>query len=135
MHIVAAGGNAIGGTKPGDGNTIVFNGGSGVAVVYTGTFGAGSRVRRNGIGGNGRLGIDLGNDSVTPNDAGDGDTGANDLQNFPVLTGAVSTGSTTGIAGTLDSRPNITYTVELFSGATCDASGYGEELRISAPAP
>jgi hypothetical protein len=44
----------------------------------------------------------------------DPDTGANNLQNFPVITSAVSKGTTT-IAGTLNSKPRKTFTIQLFS--------------------
>ncbi|MCK7519839.1 MAG: hypothetical protein MZV64_19965 [Ignavibacteriales bacterium] len=51
--------------------------------------GARQRPRRSSataIYSNTLLGINLGTAGVTANDAGDGDTGANNLQNFPVLT-------------------------------------------------
>ena len=64
-------------------------------------------------------------------DVGDGDTGSNNVQNFPVLARASSNGNTT-VVGTLDSAPG-TYTVELFSNAACDTSNHGEgETFLSA---
>src|SRR5205807_519329 len=76
--------NRIG--APGAGaNTISFNANAGVGMVFAAT---GNAVRGTSIDRNGGLGIDLGDDGVTPNDAGDGDTGPNNLQNFPVLTSA-----------------------------------------------
>ncbi|WP_445171592.1 hypothetical protein [Microcoleus sp.] len=59
------------------------------------TGGKGLAILGNSIFSNNGLGIDLDNDAdpsttdgVTPNDLGDGDTGGNGLQNFPVLTSA-----------------------------------------------
>ena len=45
----------------------------------------GVAVQDNAIVGNALLGIDLNGDGVTPNDAGDGDSGPNGLQNFPEI--------------------------------------------------
>jgi len=62
------------------------------------------------------LGIDL---SLSTGSVGceqdfkDPDTGDNNLQNFPVITSAVSKGTTT-IAGTLNSKPRKTFTIRLF---------------------
>ena len=75
---------------------------------------------------NGGLGIDLGGNGVTANDAGDVDSGANDLLNFPVLTSAVGGTASTAVAGTLNSIPGATFTIQFFSSASCDASGHGE---------
>ena len=47
--------------------------------------GAGNTIRGNSIHDNVGLGIDLAQSARTPNDEGDGDAGANALQNFPVL--------------------------------------------------
>jgi hypothetical protein len=64
---------------------------------------------------------------VTPNDAGDGDDGANGLQNFPVVqTAAVTTGSYTTVSGTLNSLPNAKFTLEFFASPQCDPSVFGE---------
>ena len=49
---------------------------------------------------------------VTANDAGDGDSGANNLQNFPVLTSANSNTAGTTIVGSLNSNANTTYRIE-----------------------
>ena len=72
------------------------------------------------------LGIDLEQDGVTPNDPGDTDTGANNRQNFPLLTSAIVGSATTTIAGTLNSTPSKTFTIQFFSNPACDSSGNGE---------
>lgn len=104
-------------------NRIVGNGGAGVFILSTAS---GVSTSENGISGNSGLGIDLDPNDVTANDPGDADTGANDLQNFPVLTGATSIGSTTTIDGTLLTEANATYRIEFFASPSCDPSGSGE---------
>jgi CSLREA domain-containing protein len=103
-------------------NTIAFSGGNGVEV--TGSSATGNDMIGNSIHSNTGLGIDLEGDGVTANDAGDADNGANSLQNYPVLTLAVS-GSLT-VEGSLSSAPNSTFHVELFVSPSCDPSGQGE---------
>src|SRR5262249_35220591 len=80
----------------------------------------------NSIFANRGLGIDLGDDGVTPNDPVDADTGPNGLQNYPVLNSPLSNAKRTTVNGTLNSAPNTTYRVEFFSNAACDSSGFGE---------
>jgi hypothetical protein len=113
--------NAIGGSANGAANTIAFNGGVGVLVL-----GTTSPVSSNAVFANAGLGIDLDGDGVTPNDPCDGDAGANNRQNTPVITSATSAGGTTTIEGMLNSTPNITFTIEFFSNGACDPSGFGE---------
>jgi WD40-like Beta Propeller Repeat len=118
-------GNTIGGTTPGSGNLIAYNQSAGILA----TAGTGNRILGNAIYSNAGLGIDLGNNGVTPNDPGDPDLGPNSLQNFPVLTDASSSGGSSAVSGTLNSNPSpsgITYRVELYSSAACDPSGNGE---------
>jgi len=64
------------------GNCIKNNGDMGVGLSGDGTQ---NRISRNQTANNGALGIDLGFDNVTSNDNGDIDSGANNLQNFPVF--------------------------------------------------
>jgi uncharacterized repeat protein (TIGR01451 family) len=107
----------IGGAAADQANSISENGRNGVVVIT----GVGNRILAGSIFNNTGLGIDLGNDGVTPNDAGDADTGPNNLQNFPVLSA-----TTQGVQGTLNSRPNLVYVVQFFANQACDASGNGE---------
>ena len=126
--------NTIGGSNAGARNVISGNGDAGIAIiVFTGSVNR-NLVSGNSISSNARLGIDLGGaggsnpsgDGVTPNDAGDGDTGANHLQNFPVLTSAVTGGNSIMIGGDLNSTAATEFRLELFANAACDPSGNGE---------
>jgi hypothetical protein len=121
---IFANNNTLGGINRGMGNTIAFNG-NGVWVHSWGGFDTGNAILSNSIYSNSGLGIDLNVDGVTPNDAGDGDTGPNNLQNFPVLTSAIG-GSKIKIQGTLNSAPNTSFRLEFFSNPDCDPSAHGE---------
>ena len=114
---------AIGGSASGAANVIAFNGLHGVLLEDL----AGDRnpIQRNSIHSNGGLGIDLGDDGITPNDLQDNDDGPNRLQNFPRLSAAASDGLNTTIVGSLHSEPNATYVLEFFSGPNADPGGYG----------
>ena len=116
-------------------NTIAFNGGDGFHSepdYRSGNYQTGNKLTQNSIFENGGLGINLlpppfGTvDGVTPNDTGDGDTGANNLQNFPVITSSKITGTTKTIKGTLNSIASSSFTVEFFANGSCDGSGNGE---------
>jgi hypothetical protein len=123
---------SIGGftNPPGDVNAMhprnVIAGNLSVGVRIFGLSTMNNSVLSNSIHDNGGLGIDLGDDSVSPNDPGDMDDGPNLLQNFPVLSSAVSTGGTTTISGTLNSLPQTAFRIEFFSNEACDPSGFGE---------
>jgi hypothetical protein len=107
------------------GNLIAFNTQDGIAVNFFVT-GTNNPFRANSIFSNGNEGIDLGNNGLTANDAGDADTGANNLQNFPVLTSVTANGGTTAVLGSLNSTPNTAFEVEFYANQTCDSSGHGE---------
>lgn len=105
------------------------------------SFSNGNAFFSNLIFSNGGLGIDLSasfdgtkGDGVTPNDEGDVDgvledgglTGANFLQNFPVLTSAISGGGVTIVEGSLNSAAAVTFRLEFFANETADPTGLGE---------
>ena len=126
-------GNVIGGTEAGAGNVIAFNYCGGVVVTGVQAGANGNAVLSNSVfnnpalkGGTHGLGIDLGFDGVTSNDAGDSDAGLNNLQNYPVLTSAVTDSGGTVIQGTLDAAPDTEFRLEFFSNAACDDAGNGE---------
>jgi uncharacterized repeat protein (TIGR01451 family) len=114
--------NVVGGAAAGAGNIIAFNGDTGIGVL----LGTGNGFLANSIFSNASLGINLNDDGVTPNDPGDADTGANNLQNFPVLTSARQTQGGTRVDGTLPGMPLTQYRIEFFANVNCDASGNGE---------
>jgi hypothetical protein len=120
----AASNNAIGSTATGAGNTITFSGGDGIRL--TADAGTGNAILSNSIDANTGLGIDLGGNGVTVNDLLDRDTGANQLQNTPILTGAGSDGTSITIKGKLDSLPRTVYGIQVFRTPACDPSRSGE---------
>jgi CSLREA domain-containing protein len=112
--------NTIGGTGLGEANVIAFNDGDGVFVEDVGVDNNGNRISANAIFANGGLGIDLrgGTETgagATANDTKDPDTGANDLQNKPVLTAATNSGGKTTISGKLNSTASDPFVIELYS--------------------
>ncbi|HEY7332456.1 MAG TPA: PxKF domain-containing protein [Candidatus Limnocylindria bacterium] len=108
-----------------DCNRLTGNGGDGIAVI--GSV-AGNTLDTNSTANNGGLGIDLGDDGVTPNDAGDADGGPNGLQNAPVIVRAVPPppSADAGFVGRLNSTPSTQFTISFFANTACDPSGFGE---------
>jgi uncharacterized repeat protein (TIGR01451 family) len=132
--------NTIGGTGAGAGNVIAFNGTSisnSAGIFLNSNSNAANPTTNNAILGNSifsnlGLGIDIcgtlgpcaNPDGVTANDVGDGDTGTNDKQNFPILTSATTLAAgTVNIQGSLNSTANTTLRIEFFSNPSCDAAG------------
>jgi hypothetical protein len=127
VEISGADDNVVGGTVPGASNSIAGNGGGfsgGNGVTVGGAGSTGNRILRNSITDNGDLRIDLGSaefgDGVTTNDPKDPDTGANTLQNFPVLTSAAHSRGQTTIKGKLNSKPDKSFTIQFFSNPAED---------------
>ena len=116
-------GDTIGGATARVGNIIAFNGGSGVGVVDD-AIGVG--ILSNSIFGNTGLGIDLGDDGVTPNTPGGPHGGPNHLQNFPVLLTAITYDGRTYVKGTFNGAPDEAFTLQFFANAEADPSGYGQ---------
>src|SRR5204862_2838718 len=106
----------------GQSNFIAFNGGAGVAVAD----GSSNTIRTNHLYDNAGLGIDLGPVGVTPNDEGDGDGGANDLQNTPVLRQPTAFAGFTTLLGTLNTTPRTTVIIDFYASTLPDPSGFGE---------
>ncbi len=115
--------NLIGGTGVGAGNVIAFSGGYGVVVYDPDTIN--NSIRGNSIFSNAYLGIDLIGDGVTPNHTGFL-AGPNDLQNFPVITNAFGSGTSTIVLGNLNSLPGGNFLIDVYRSNTADESGYGE---------
>ncbi|MBV9497599.1 MAG: IPTL-CTERM sorting domain-containing protein [Acidobacteria bacterium] len=104
----------------------ISNNATGVAIRETaGSTVDGNPIASNLIFDNQLLGIDLQspNAGADANDALDADAGANQQQNFPLLTCASLANGSISVGGTLNSAPLTTYVVEVFSSAGCAAQG------------
>ena len=103
----------VGGVAEGEANVIAWN--------QTGVYNAGveNAIRANPIFFNQRLGIDNFPEGVTKNDAGDGDTGANLLQNFPFVSSVDYGATNLTVHGILKSTPNTTFDVDIFESPSC----------------
>lgn len=134
IYILNSSGSFIGGTGPGEGNIMAFNGYQGILVEGDATSSLNNRILGNSIFANGQLGIDLVQpggpyNAVNPNDAGDSDTGANNFQNYPVLTSVTYSAGMISVSGTLNSESNKTYILEFFANHACDPLGNGPGER------
>ena len=118
--------NTIGGVAAGLANVIAFNTKAGIALeqLYTDT---GNTLSGNSIYSNQTLGIDLGNTGVPrANHAGGSQAGPNHLLNYPVLTSASASSSSTTITGSLTGTAGQALTIQFFSNTAADLSGYGQ---------
>lgn len=112
----------IGGTDPAAANTIANSCGQGIRIFATGSW----PMLGNSIHSNRGLGISLNSGTPTVNDDGDGDTGSNGLQNYPVIASATVDAGDVTLSGTFNSTASTTYRLEFFGNLACDASGFGE---------
>jgi parallel beta-helix repeat protein len=146
--VVDGNGNRIGGATPMEGNLIRFNNPDGVLlntsenVVLGNTIadnardgvrvfgGVNNRIQNNAFGGNLGLGINLGADGITPNDAADADTGPNNLLNFPEVSPVVLVANTMSLRYTVPgAAASVAFplTVDFYKA---DASGRQGALLI-----
>jgi len=106
------------------GNSVAYNRDAG--VIVSGDTSIGNWIADNSIFDNTLMGIDLGGDGETANDQGDGDTGPNGFQNFPVITAAnAETGEVEATLNT-DGAPGTDYTIYFFENTSCGVGGYGQ---------
>ena len=122
-------GNIVGGTVAGALN--VISGHLGAGVMIAGAGATGNTFLGNEVYDNDALGIDFGNDGVSSNDLDDVDTGANNLQNFPVISTAELDGTDLTLGGSLDTDGVSTqYRIELFGNAVGTQDVTNGEARV-----
>ncbi len=118
-------GNFIGGSMVGEGNHIAYNRAQGVLVSSptSDISTTGNTIRGNAIFSNQALGIDLtgdfhgDGDGITPNDRRDVDSGPNNLQNYPLLSRAATSGSRGGVRGSLNSLPSTSFALDFYANS------------------
>jgi CSLREA domain-containing protein len=128
--LLAGGSGTVIGGPAGAGNIIAFNGASGGVAVISGS--TGNSIFGNSIFANEGIGINLvgGMENpatgVTANDFPDSDAGANNLQNYPVISEIAVDGADRSVGGSLTSNSNTDYVLNFYSNSEVDDSGYGE---------
>ncbi len=124
--IEMAGNNATlgGSASSGQKNTVAFN--------YTGVvvWGSGNNLERNSVHSNSYMGIDLGGDGSTSNDPLDVDTGANNLQNYPISSNIVRCDeSSEGPVEKFNSTPNTQFTIDYYENPSWTAGSTPPEAE------
>ncbi len=102
-------------------NIIPHNTGDGVTIV--GNDSLGNIVWENSIHSNDGIGIDLGDDGATANDATDADTGPNHLQNYPTNITYATRSDDASVRFSLYGIVGREYIIDFYS---CDSSASGE---------
>jgi hypothetical protein len=112
-----------------------FSGWSGNAIRVS--SGNANKLRGNTFSGNTGISINLmggteDSNGVNINDAGDADSGANNLQNSPLLPKARTAEGAAGttVEGKLQGQTGVTYTIDFYSNMAAHASGYGEGATL-----
>ena len=119
--------HVVGGTGAGEANLIAFNGGisgAGVSVSGQRVTIRGNRIYENRSASGPGLGIELGSFGIQVNDPGDGDSGANGFQNYPILLSAgpsFAEGGGNHIVGVLNSTPSTQFTIDFYANPPCAA--------------
>ena len=113
IRISQSSNNQIGDGSMAGVNWIRNNGAVGIQVVNAPT--SGNSITNNYISDHSLISVDLGSDGPTPNDIKDADTGSNELQNYPIIEMVAVSSNRTQIAGKLESTPNATFQLDLFS--------------------
>lgn len=110
----------------GYGNFIANNDSGGVVIM--GSNSLYNRISANSIYDNNFIGIDIMPEGVNQNDAGDTDSGPNNMQNYPVITstGYNSATGRTFITGTLDTPFNPENYIEIYKVETSDIFNHGQ---------
>jgi IPT/TIG domain len=117
--------HVIGGVSAGQANIIAFNGsiaGGGVLVSGQRVTIRGNRIYETRSASGMGLGIDLGPFDILVNDPGDGDSGANGFQNYPILLSAgpaAPQGTGTHITGILNSTASTTFDLDFYANPAC----------------
>jgi len=122
--------NTIGGTNAGEGNIIAYHA-YGVIVFGSNATTAilGNTIYSNVWNAAPNIGIDLAPEGIGANGTGtndpvpDADIGPNNLQNFPVITNAISLPGSTRVQGYLASAPNSRFRIEFFYCDTTNPEG------------